>query len=284
MKSRFRRAVVAVGALLCLPQASFADLTIKIRIKERTRAESQYVMRFKGARQRNDHENMGKGSAFALVFQCDKKQILGINYTRKQYFVNALGMTGSGAIAFNESQLPPPPLTPLRNIRHGGKVTQTVTITDTGERREMFGFTARHIKTSVIWEANPSCKQTKLRSETDGWYIDLLYGVECSPDLSGFSNPGYLAPYSKCYEHYNKNKYEFQSKETGEARLGFPVTLRRTAYGDDGKPVVTEQEVVELSTSELDQALFEVPTGFVQMPVRDYRPSLIDRVLSIFRP
>jgi hypothetical protein len=283
MKSRFRKAVVAAGALLCLPQASFADLTIKIRVKEGTRAESQYVMRFKGARQRNDFEHVGKGSAFAWVFQCDKKQLLGINYTRKGYFVNALGMAGSGAMAFNESQLPTPPPTPLKNVRHGGKVTQTVTITDTGERRDMFGFSARHIRTSVIQEANPSCKQTKLRSETDGWYIDLLYGVECSPDLSGFSSQFHLAPYSKCDDHYNKNKYEFQSKQVGEARFGFPVKLRTTAYGDHGKPVITEQEVVELSTSELDQALFEVPPGFVQMTVRD-RPSLIDRVLSVFRP
>ncbi len=279
MKNKLRNIIVAVCVLLSLAQVSLADLTIKIRIKEGPKPESQYTMRFKGSRQRNEYENVGKGWAFAWVFQCDKKQILGINYTKKQYFVNTLGMPG--AIAFNEYQAPRPPLIPQKKLRHGGKVDQTVIITDTGERREMFGFVARHIKTSTVWEANPSCKQTKLREETDGWYIDLLYGVECSPDLSGLSNQPYGAPYSKCYEHYNKNRYEFHSQQTGEARFGFPLMRTRTLYGDQGKPFINYQEVVEVSAAELDQALFDVPAGFVQMPVRDYRPSLFDRVFSL---
>lgn len=279
MKNKLRNTIVVACVLLSLPQVSLADLTIKIRIKEGPQPESQYAMRFKGRRQRNEYENVGKGRAFAWVFQCDKKQFLGINYTKKQYFVNTLGAIG--AIAFNEYQVPMPPPIPRQKLRHGGRVDQTVTITDTGERREMFGFLARHIKTSTVWEANPSCKQTKLREETDGWYVDLLYGVECSPDLSGLSNQAYGAPYSKCYEYYNKNRYEFHSRQTGEARLGFPLMQTRKLYGDQGKPFINYQEVVEVSTAELDQALFDVPTGFVQVPVRDNRPSLLDRVFSL---
>jgi len=281
VKNNLRNTIVAASLLFSLAQVSLADLTIKMKIKAGTQPESLHTMRFSGRRQRNEFENVGKGGAFAWVFQCDKKQVLGINYTKKQYFINALGLTASGAMAFNESQVPTPPQIPRQNVSHGGKVDQTVIITDTGERREMFGFLARHIKTSTVWEANPSCKQTKLREETDGWYIDLLYGVECSPDLSGLSNQAYGAPYSKCYEHYNKNRYEFQSRQTGEARFGFPLMLTRKVYGDQGKPFINYQEVVEVSTAELDQALFDVPTGFVQVPVRDYRPSLFDRVFSL---
>ena len=281
MKNNFRNKIVAAWVLLSLAQVSLADLTIKIKIKEGARPESYHTMRFKGSRQRNEFENAGKGEAFAWVFQCDKKQVLGINYAKKQYFSDAFGMSASGAMAFNESQVPtPPPQISRQNVRHGGKVNQTVIITDTGERREMFGFLARHIKTSTIWEASPSCKQTKLREETDGWYIDLLYGVECSPDLSGLSSRAYGAPYSKCYEYYDKNRYEFQSRQTGEARFGFPLMLTRKVYGDQGKPFVNYQEAVAVSTAELDQALFDVPAGFMPMPVRDYRQSIFDRVFS----
>jgi hypothetical protein len=281
VKNNLRNTIVAAALLFSLPQVSLADLTIKMKIKEGAQPEARYTMRFNGRRQRNEIENAGKGGAFAWVFQCDKKQVLGINYTKKHNFINALGLTARGGIAFNESQVPTPPQIPRQKVRHGGKVDQTVIITDTGERREMFGFLARHIKTSTVWEANPSCKQTTLREESDGWYIDLLYGVECSPDLSGLSNQAYAVPYSKCYEHYNKNRYEFQSRQTGEARFGFPLMLTRKVYGDQGKPFINYQEVVEVSTTELDQTLFDVPAGFVQVPVRDYRPSFFDRVFSL---
>jgi hypothetical protein len=278
MRSNLRNAIVVMSLLLLLPRVSLADLTIKMRIKEGAQAESHYTMRFKGNRQRNEYESARKSPTFAWLFQCDKRQFIGINITRQQFFINRLGRGLASAVAFNENQLPPK--LPVR-LHNRGTVNQTVVVTDTGERREMFGFTARHIKTATVWEANPSCKQTRLREETDGWYVDLLYGLECSPDLSGLSGQPYGAPYSKCYEHYNKHRYEFHSQTTGEARFGFPLIRTRKLYGDEGKPVINYQEVVELSTTELDQALFEVPPGFAQIPLRDSKPSLFDRVFSL---
>ena len=122
-----------------------------------------------------------------------------------------------------------------------------------------------------------------MRAETDGWYIDLLYGVECSADLSGFWNQAFLAPRSRCDEHFNRNNYQFQSEQVGAARFGFPVQLTRKFYDDRGKAVINYEEVVELSTAELDQSLFEVPADFTQKSVakaRDDGPSVFERVLS----
>lgn len=110
MKNKLRNTIVAACVLVSLPQVSLADLTIKMKIKEGMQPESRYTMRFKGRRQRNEFENVGKGGTFAWVFQCDKKQLLGINSTRKQYFSNAFGLTG--AMAFNEYQGPMPPPVP----------------------------------------------------------------------------------------------------------------------------------------------------------------------------
>jgi hypothetical protein len=266
--------------MLGLPQVSRADLTVKMKIKEGKSADHFMTLRFKGRRQRNDFD--ARGEKFAWLFQCDRKQLVGINFTEKRSFVHAMGLTLNASMAFNEAQTRPA----ARTAKGGGKVTQTVVVTDTGERREMFGFQARHIVTSTTWKAEPACKQTQLRSETDGWYIDLLYGVECSADLSGFWNQPYVAPRSKCDEQFNKNKYEFQSEQVGAARFGFPVILTRKFYEDQGIPMINYEEVVELSTAELDQALFEVPPDFAQKTIADSRydrPSVFERVFSFMR-
>ncbi len=57
-------------------------------------------------------------------------------------------------------------------VKRGGIVTSTVTMKDTGERQQMFGYTARRILISTVTESSPeACSQTKSRMDTDGWYI-----------------------------------------------------------------------------------------------------------------
>src|SRR5258705_6225512 len=68
--------------------------------------------------------------------------------------------------------------------RRGGVITYTTNAVDTGERKEMFGFQARHVKTSLIIESSPNaCNPMKQRMETDGWYIDFSFGLNC--DIGG---------------------------------------------------------------------------------------------------
>jgi len=279
MRNTLIKSMIAALVLISWTTTSFADVTIKIRLREGRQPAHEMLIRIKGTRQRNDFPTNKKAPEFAWVYHCEKKEILGINYTKKQYFTNFLGesMTPSQAMAFGENQLGASP--PQKLVTHGGRIMQTVTVTDTGERREMFGFTARHLKTRVVWNANPSCNQTTLRQETDGWYIDLLHGMECSPDLSGLWNYGYAAPSSKCDEHFEKHKYEFLSKQVGDARFGFPLLLTRTVYGDRGEPLVNNEEVLELSTAELDASLFEVPATFTKIEPNNNR-SLFGRLFS----
>ena len=58
-------------------------------------------------------------------------------------------------------------------------------ITDTGERKEMFGHQARHLK---ITETAAGKKE---RTETDGWYIDLSGLGACFAREAGASDRGY---------------------------------------------------------------------------------------------
>ena len=56
----------------------------------------------------------------------------------------------------------------------------TVNTIDTGERKEMFGFTARHLKRTMTSQTSPdACSQNQMRIDTDGWYINLEYGLNC---------------------------------------------------------------------------------------------------------
>ena len=131
-----------------------------------------------------------------------------------------------------------------------------------------------------------SCDQTRLRQETDGWYIDLLYGTECSSDISGQLNVGFLVPggYNSCAKFYEKRNYRFERKQVGKARFGFPVTLTIRAYSNDGRTFTeTRRDVTEITKVELDESLFELPAGYVRFEPQPLKRSILDRALSLFR-
>jgi len=136
-------------------------------------------------------------------------------------------------------------------------VTMTVNTVDTGERKEMFGFTARHLKRTTMMESSPdACQQQKMKMETDGWYINLEYGLSCGtqrPPQTG----GRTAP-QDCRDRY-------QYKRTGPTNLGYPLIETMTMYAPDGSVQFTmNKEVIELSRQTLDAALFDVPAGYTE--------------------
>ena len=102
---------------------------------------------------------------------------------------------------------------------------------DTGERKEMFGFTARHLKRTMTFQSSPdACSQQQMKMETDGWYINLEYGLNC-----GSMRPpqtGGTADASGC-----RDRYEY--KITGPQNLGFPLVETTTMYGTDGSVTTT---------------------------------------------
>lgn len=73
--------------------------------------------------------------------------------------------------------------------RKCGVVTNTRTVTDTGERQQMFGFTARHIKTTSVQEPSAdACDHSHSRQESDGWYADLTPEFSCDEDVARAMN------------------------------------------------------------------------------------------------
>jgi hypothetical protein len=204
----------------------------------------------KGARERNEM-NTGSGMDLVTITQCDLKRTVQLSERVKKYVITPMN-TGD-----TSSQSPSTVPAGTQPSRKGGLVTYTSTATDTGERKEMFGFTARHIKTSLTIQSSPdACNPTNQKMETDGWYIDLSFGIDCDVERTKVAARPMAA--GGCQDRVKFNRQ-------GVARTGYPLSETTTMYGPDGRVMfTTTKEVVELSRAPLDAALFDVPAGYVE--------------------
>ncbi len=227
-------------------------------IKIRTRmtmqgSSSESAVYIKGSRQRTE---MGGGLSFVNLVQCDLKRAVQINDTAKTYLIQPFANHTTTEANPQTNQPSGQNQTPKR----GGLVTYTTTITDTGERKDFFGYTARHLKTTMTSESSPeACNQTKMKMETDGWYIDLNYNLDCqnqaAAQASSYGNQG-------CQD-------QMRMKTLGSAKLGYPVDVTTTIYDASGRTSQMRTEVVELSRAALEAALFEIPEGYTE--AKDYQ-------------
>jgi hypothetical protein len=63
-------------------------------------------------------------------------------------------------------------------VTKGGVVTSTITVKDTGERKQMFGYTARHLIITIETASSPdACNKTNMKMQQDGWYIDAEFAI-----------------------------------------------------------------------------------------------------------
>jgi hypothetical protein len=287
--SKTLKTIAAACALsVVVATAARADIKLKIKTTEGARA-GESVIYLKGRRQRNEFRTTrpdGTRGDVAVIFQCDlNRQLILDNTTRILYehpFINLQEFFARAEI----ERTTPLAQKRARAVKYDGRILETFTVTDTGERREMFGYTARRIKTTLQWETSPaSCPQTPLRKESDGWYVDLLYGTFCSYDISGFDESELTAhEESKCVDYYmgdGKRQYSFERRQIGAARFGFPVMLTVTSYADDGRTAsVRTSEVSEITHGALDASLFEPPADYSRFKPK--KRTLAQRALSLF--
>jgi hypothetical protein len=106
-------------------------------------------------------------------------------------------------------------------------------VTDTGESKEMFGYSARHLKMTKVTEGK------KERTDTDGWYMDLKDMAVCSGQDSHAETQGYPSEYTI------------------------------TTFGENGKPVSkVAMSVTAIAPDPLDAALFEIPAGYKDIGIQ----------------
>jgi hypothetical protein len=252
-------AISAIGAISFAQRRPDTDQPIrgdfKITIKTNMAGQDmQSTTMIKGLRERSETSMGGMNMGMVSVTQCDLKRTIQINDRARKYLITPMDTDDSSAGSDSSGMAAPATSEPTRR---GGIVTMTVNTTDTGERKEMFGFTARHLKRTTMMESSPdACQQQKMKIETDGWYINLEYGLSC-----GLSRPPQMgnrpAPQG-CRDRY-------QVKRTGPVNLGYPLIETTTMYGSDGSVQFTmSKEVIELSRQALDAALFDVPAGYAE--------------------
>lgn len=284
-----KKSLVAAVVILSVAKMALADLRVVTRYSQTDTNPQEHTTYFKGVRQREEFKSVGKdGKAYdtAFIYQCDLKRFVWMDNINRRYFDEPyMSLEESWAQYYRRQQ--EEKAKPAAPASYKGTLTETTTVVDTGERREMFGFTARHIKTMTVSEASPqACDRTRLRQESDGWYIDLLYGTECSSDISGNVNPIYIVPggYSSCDKFYEKRNYKFERKQVGTARFGYPVVLTIRAYSNDGRTFTeTKREVIEITKVDLDNSLFELPDGYARFEPQPVKRSILERALSLFR-
>lgn len=231
-----------------------ADLRIKYRTTTSGQSYESATM-IKGKRERSEMR-MGQGIDIINITQCDLKRTIQVSDATQKYVITPM-QTAASSTATSTTPAPTPAAAAAEPVRRGGVINYTTTITDTGERKEMFGFTARHIKSSITMESSPdACSPVKQRMETDGWYIDLTFGLDC--DLGHSQIASRALPTGGCRDRVI-------TKQVGSGRKGYPLNETTTMYGPDGNARFTStKEVLDLSREPLDAALFEIPSGYTE--------------------
>ncbi len=242
MKASFVSCAVAVLVLGSAVTAS-ADLKAKKKMVGDAGGGFEMTEYVKGKRTRTEIST--GGYTMVTLQQCDIGRVVQISETTKKYFVmQSVELTSNGAAPGTAGA-----------SKRGGVVNMTTTVTDTGERKQIQGMTARHIKSTVVQEPGPgACDQSKVHMEIDGWYVDLDgFGDGCGAAGMASSFGGAAGG---CRD-------EIRTKVVGTAKLGYPVML--TIELDDPATPATAFELVEASAATLDASLFEIPSGYTQV-------------------
>jgi hypothetical protein len=173
-----------------------------------------------------------------LLKQHDQNRVVQSSRASNTYLITAEGAAPMVATA------PAPP----------GIINVGVSIVDLGDRKQAFGSEARHVRSVIDRQPQAgACDTSRIRIETDGWYIDMPKAMNAPPEKAA-------AP-AGCAD-------EIKTTETGDPKLlGFPISYNTTFTDPDAKdvkPIVTSMEVNEFEIVRLDEALFEIPVDLKQ--------------------
>jgi hypothetical protein len=240
-----RKAIIfAMFAVVLGTGSALADVKIKTR---QTMSGQSYenTIYIKGKRQRTE----SMGGAMVSITQCDLSRDIQLDPSSKAYTVSIYDEGSVGQAS------PTTQKTVSTEATKGGTMYITTTIKDTGERKQMFGYTARHIIQTVETESSPdACYPTKSKMEMDMWVIDAEFALLCDQNREFRSYKG--GNTGGCRD-------KIVPKTIGSAKSGYPVYQKMTTFDADGKENYSMiQEVIEISKANLDIALFEIPADY----------------------
>jgi hypothetical protein len=207
------------------------------------------------------------GPRTAMIRRCDLGKMFFLNLATREYSESTdPAVTMAKALAAAKTK-------PKSNRAPPSKPTLRIetTTADTGERKQMFGYTARRVIYTQKYV--PLEGSTAIAQETtqDGWYVDIDTNLSCDVKFSGETHAHLVAVSNR------NERIDFVDKGTG--RLGFPVSITATlnssmvrAPSSAQKSDQTVLEVTDLQKESLEPALFEIPPGFKL--VKNINPNL----------
>jgi hypothetical protein len=214
----------------------------------------------------------------ALITRCDLKLTFLLNLDDREY-------TAWPVRTYPRIQEGLPQKVPGDQLiqREPTLLVETETV-DTGERKDFFGRTARHVITTRRIVPLHRAKQGRRETVTDGWYIDLETHISCDPWRQSARTGHAFATFLTKGEEGDVPTFT----DIGEPERGYPVLSKSTEHamitsrnGSTSDHLsIAETEVIHLSTADLDPRLFVVPAGFtlVEQIRQEPAPPLLIRL------
>jgi len=230
------------------------DLMIKTR-QTRGLMLPQVTTRYlKGARERTEHSSEGVSTQLVVPFaatitQCDEGKMIHLNLHQKTY--HSFNVPRS-----NHSR----PMGQSVRSQHsnGPEVLVTVHWTDTGERRQVGGYEAHHIKTTIKITPSKGAAIRRGKVKADSWYLDLpdMNCRENNPPITTSLLSGLLR---QPPGHHDQVIYKYKGRDPSGLLIGEKSTQKSA-----GNVIRNITETLEVSDKPLDGSLFEVPADFTQ--------------------
>ena len=238
----------AGGSLPKLVVPNFPSFRLKTRYTFGNQSSAVHTLYLQGARVRTEFESVllppgaPTQAPVTLVTQCDRKQTIAFDSQHKTFTEWPI-LEWSDRIKRGVRQSQP----------NGPEVSVAMDSVDTGERRQVGPYLARHVKTTIRTKPAASTNLPSRAEERDGWYIDLpQLGCEDWGDQSQLKG-AFLTTYPNERVHFS---------QTGSGRRGYPVQeISRTSMRE--QTYETRVELIAASSDSLDARMFDLPAGYV---------------------
>ena len=174
---KFLISIIAILIIIIyLPNSARAQHYKLKQVSNMMGMKSESTIYVKGMRKRTEGGGMmGMGANLVTIEQCDLQRTIKLNDKKKLYFIEPFAQGNEEVVdEENGKNVTPSKQNNIANQK-GGVINMWYNITDTGERKKMFGMTARHVWTSQKIKPSPDACSMKdsMLMKTDGWYIDL---------------------------------------------------------------------------------------------------------------
>jgi hypothetical protein len=210
------------------------------------------------------------GPRIAMITRCDLGRRLMLNADQREYESSPLPRYPAKA----ELQAVAASITPQQPTL----LIETATV-DTGERKDVFGHSARHVLTTRREVPLSRQKSEPRETHSDGWYIDLDTQIACDPWWHSAGAHAHVV--ATGYVAGQPGEVVVPTfRDIGTPETGFRIELTSTSRDALTQPDGTlrtvtstwSMRVTELSMEPYDPALFDVPRGFRQVAQVNQNP------------